>query len=108
VDGERQEFDQAGIGLGGQIEALRDGSGKTKSPRNHHLTSRAWKVKGNVVAEHTPVIGHGVPRGRDQFGLGGHDHIRDGRLGIGRRMKSCPTSRTLQIWHGVPELQGWA
>jgi hypothetical protein len=44
----------------GQIEALRDSAGKIESLRNHHLAGRAGKVEGNMVAEHTPIILHGV------------------------------------------------
>ena len=86
VDGQRYEFDQVGIGSSvwvrgrqglavfqptlseifrgrgdhqpgiGQIEALCDSSWKIEGIRDHHFAGRAWKVEGNVVAEHTPII----------------------------------------------------
>lgn len=93
MHGKRHEFDQVGSGLRvrvrsrqglallqqtlsqvlhgtadhqpgvGQVEALSDGSREIQGLRNHHLAGRAWKVEGNVVAEHTPIILYGLNRG---------------------------------------------
>ena len=38
----------------GQIEALRNGAGKSRASTTYHLARRAWKMKRHVVAKHMP------------------------------------------------------
>jgi hypothetical protein len=49
---------QPGIG---QVEALRGCSREIEGFRNHHLAGSAWKVEGNMVAEHTLIIASPTP-----------------------------------------------
>jgi hypothetical protein len=44
---------QAGIG---EIEALRNGSGKIEGFRDHHFASLTREEKANVVTKHMPII----------------------------------------------------